>query len=311
MGKIIQQPKLTPLSQKRQALLDTALSDTTPPKPIITVNRRYCVVNNNATALRNLFLIPWLIGLCYTCYVHVDEFFKEWNGAEWSAIDYIKSTKLMYGDNYFEITQDSIDIRKFNRINKQGVMTFEQYMHDRYNYYVGGDSRVRTDIFLVALYGIGIPGLLIWIIRFRRQAPLYFDRERQLLYTWWRGKAWVQRYEPLKILENASGLRFVLNYKRKNGTLDTAYYMVQPSGNPLLSSVSSFQPLLAYLVQYMAYGKGHVLPEQADFNLKTPFYFYDDEKPADFEQQLEQLLLAIDESNDEPPLDKKGIPIAK
>jgi len=310
MGKFFKNVEPLPLNNKRQALLDTPLAVTTPPKPIIALNSRYCVVNNNATALRNLFLIPWFIGLCYTGYVHVNEFFKEWNGAEWSAIDYIQATKRMYGDNFFEITQDPDELEMYHRINKQGVMTFEQYMHDRYNYYVGGDRRVRIDIFLVALYSIGLPGLLIWIIRFRRRPPLYFDRERQLLYTWHRGHVRGQRYDKLRLHENIQALIFVLRGQHKDGSLGWTKFLVQPTGNPLLSSVSSYQTLLAFLAQYMAYGKDHVLPDQQDFNARRAFYFYEDKQPADLEQQLEQLLQALDHTDDEPPLDGNGIPIA-
>jgi len=310
MAKFFKNVEPLPLNNKRQALLDTPLAVTTPPKPIIALDARYCKVNNNATALRNLFLIPWFIGLCYTFYVHVDELMTGWRGAEQSAKRYIESTKIMYGDNFFENTQDPYQIKAYNLINEQGMMTFRTYLHHNYNDYVGGDRRLRIDIFLVALYSIGLPGLLIWIIRFRRRPPLYFDRERQLLYTWHRGHVRGQRYDKLRLHENIQALIFVLRGQHKDGSLGWTKFLVQPTGNPLLSSVSSYQTLLAFLAQYMAYGKDHVLPDQQDFNARRAFYFYEDKQPADLEQQLEQLLQALDHTDDEPPLDGNGIPIA-
>ena len=304
-----------PLKNKREQLLQAPLEDqfkftfTQPPEPIIEVNERFCVVNHNAAALRNLFLIPWLLGLSLTGYWHVDEFFEGWRNAEWSAKDYIGAAKRMYGDDFFEKTQDPDEIRLFSRINERGMMTFKRYLQKRYYEVVAGTRRLVIDLFLVALYGLGLPALLIWSIRFPRLAPLVFDRDTRLVSSWRRGWTWVQRYDDIRILETLQALTFVLRTEVKDGSVGWAKFLVQPSGNPAMSSVSSYQPLLAFIVQFMEYGQEQVMKGQENFKIDPHFYFFTDKKPPNFDAKVAELLQRIAQNDDEPPLDEHGNPI--
>lgn len=307
-----------PLKNKREQLLRAPQQDRAhvafaerPPEPIIEVNERFCVVNHNAAALRNLFLIPWLLGLSLTGYWHVDEFFKGWRGAERFAKDYIEARKHMYGESYFEKTQDTDEIRRFSRINEHDVMTFNRYLRFRYNAeeFISLDQYLYIDLFLVALYGLGLPGLLIWSIRFPRLAPLVFDRNTRLVSSWRRGWTWVQRYDDIRIIETMQALTFSLRAEAKDGSVGWAKFLVQPSGNPAMNSLASYQPLLAFIVQFMEYGKEHVLKGKKNYKINPHFYFFTDKKPPNFDAKVAELLQRIAQNDDEPPLDEQGNPI--
>lgn len=309
-----------PLKNKREQLLRVPQQDRAhvafaerPPEPIIEVNERFCVVNHNAAALRNLFLIPWLLGLSLTGYWHVDEFMREWQQAERATKREIETAKQEYGKDFFETTQDPIKIRTYNLINKHGKMTFKKFLDLRHNTkgygYVADGPEYYIDLFLVALYGLGIPGLLIWSIRFPRLAPLVFDRDTRLVSSWRRGWTWVQRYDDIRILETMQALTFSLRAEAKDGSVGWAKFLVQPSGNPAMNSLASYQPLLAFIVQFMEYGKEHVMKGQKNFKINPHFYFFTDKKPQNFDAKVEELLQRIAQNDDEPPLDEYGNPI--
>jgi len=319
MVKLYERVYPVPLRNKRNELLnisfasphedpETARTHRRPPEPVIQVNEHYCAVNHNAVSVRNLFLIPWILGLLLTACWHIDEFFYEWKALERSASRYIESTKKMFGDNYFIETNDPVEIRMYNRINKKGEMPLEKYLSQRYYYMVGGMRVLYTDILLVFLYIIILPGLIFWAIRYPKLAPLYFDRDKRVVYTWRKGRIMAQWYDDIRILENISALTFVLRGDRKDGMLWWYHIKIQPHGNPIFNTVESYQPILAFIAQFMEYGKDHVWPGNA-YHYEPNFYFFKDKKPDNFSAKLDVLLANIRRTDDEPPLDEQGNPI--
>jgi len=309
MGRLNRLVHPIPLKNKWASLRNLSLPENRPPKPFLTVNDRFITLNHNFVALRNLFLIPWFLGISYALYWIIDDTLEGWRGEERSAIRYIESSKKMYGDDFFNTTNDPIPLRKFQRINKDGEMSFSKYLDEIYNHSVGGKRRLIVDISYSIFFLIGIPGLLYWIIRFPRRAPLYFDRETRLVTTWRGGYSWVQRFDNLRILESPQGLIFSLRGEQKNGDLGWVKFVVQPSGNPLYSNASSYPLILAYLVQFMEFGKEHVLHTEKSFKRRNHFYLFEDKKPQNFDKKIQELLERIEKANDEPPLDENGIPI--
>lgn len=314
MAKLYNRPLPFPFVNKREGLLnldpnqsgDSLDSTQKPPEPIIQVNDQICAVNHNASSIRNLFVLPWILALLLTCYWHVDEFFEEWASNEQTANWYIAGKKKMLGDRFFSDTVDPVEIRLFNRVDSQGKMSLGKFLDERYHYVVGGYRTFYTDIVLIILYIVVLPLLIIWAIRFPKYAPLYFDRHRRILYTWRKGQIWAQRYDHVRIHENIQALSFVLRAIKK-GTLWWYVFPVQPNGNPIFNSTKSYQAFLAFIVQFMEYGKDHVLANK-DFQIEPHFYFFEDNKPTSFEKDLDLLLQKIDSTDDEPAVDLSNMP---
>ena len=303
-----------PLHHQAEALRQYPLSEAIkqhPPKPIVSIDATTCLLINNAVAFRNLFILPWLFGLCLTLWWNVDDFIKTWTAAENFFNERIESRKKTYGDDFFENTSDTYLLGLYSKINAQGEMPLENYIQYRYfdTAKVGGTRRLQVDIGLAIVYLIAIPGLLFWAIRFPRHGPLIFDRERQLVYHWSKGKAYVQRFERLRIDEQTQFLVIQLRGEKKNGDMGWAKFNIQPTRNPYYNGKTSYQPVLAYVLQYMEQGLSQVLPGKQSWQGKQPFFFFDDKKPTDFEAQLTDLLARLDNYDDDLPLDAQGLPI--
>lgn len=289
-----------PLKNKRETLLKSEWTGKRPPPPIIEVNERYCGVNHGMAMARNIFLIPLWFGLIFVAYWHVNEIVIEWRESEHAARAYIESTKHAYGDDYFQTSNNLNEIKRFQRINKDGVMTFRQYMHDRYFYYVRGVETLIGDIVFALLYAPFIPWLLYVLIRFPRYAPLYFDREKQRVLTWRKGRMLVQRYDELLIHEGFQALVFAIYKLKKNRTLRRVGFSVQPSGSAYHNTSEGYQALLGFIVQFMEHGKEYVW-KGPDYKTRPNFYLFEDKKPADAEHQIEELLRLSRDDVGKPP----------
>jgi len=314
MASWLPQRYAVPLHHQADALREYPLSEALkqqPPKPIVRIDSTKCLLINNAVAFRNLFILPWLFGLCLTLWWNVDEIAKSWIAAEESANYRIALKKKINGNDYFENTTDPYAVRLYGKINAQGKMSLQRYFQHRYidTAKVGGTRRLQVDIGLAIVYLIAIPGLFIWAIRFPRHGPLIFDRERQLVYHWAKGKAFVQRFARLRIDEQTQFLVIQLRGEKKNGEMGWAKFKIQPTSNPYYNGKASYQPVMAYLLQFMEQGLTHVLPGKESWQGKQPFFFFDDKKPADFEAQITDLLARMDNNDDDLPLDAQGLPI--
>lgn len=281
--------------------------------PIISVDDDFLVLKNSFAIIRNLFLIPALIYVLFQCKTEVDNIYTEWKVSETDAIDLIASVKAQYGDDYFDTIpkyekRKGTEVYRYIIINNEGRLTFDRFLMERYrgksfgweNYYS------RHDINSIIFFGTTIPILLIWVIRFKRRAPLIFDRKRRLLYTWSKGDVVAQRYDNLRVLETSSFLAIMLRAPVKKGKLGWGRFSVSPQGNTIYNSHESYQSILAYIVQFMEYGREHVMPEQTQWQGRKGWFFFEDKKPKDFEEQLTALLVRIDAAKDEVEFDEHG-----
>lgn len=270
-----------------------------PAQPVIDINNHFCYLNNTTAVLRNLFLIPWLCALIALCGMYSYDFFDGWGKSERSAIRYIAAVEKNNGEDYFITTKDERDIIKYNRISNDGVMRLNQYIHDRYHYYVAGERKFHTDIFILIIAFIAVPGLLYWVITFPRYAPLIFDRQRRLVYSWRKGVIAVARYDDLRIYENSTALMFLLRSETKTESAGYFKFSVQPSGNPIINSKKSYKEILVYVAHFMEHGLESVLTEQESWEGNKGSFLFEDKKPENFEEKLTALLVRIDAATDE------------
>ncbi|EDM65983.1 hypothetical protein PE36_12147 [Moritella sp. PE36] len=282
------------------------------PRPILSISKEFLILSNSFVIIRNLFLIPALISVLYLCTAEIQDIYKSWKASEKSTIHFIEFRKNKYGSDYFDTLPENkkyrdIILYEYNRLNNEGELTFNQYITDRHGSFVAyGERNYRHDRNSIIFFGTTIPLLLIWVIGFKRRAPLIFDRKRRLLYTWSKGKVVAQRYDNLRALETPSFLAIMLRATVKKGKLGWGRFSVTPQGNTIYNSKDSYQQVLAYIVQFMEYGREHVMPEQTEWQGRKGFFLFEDKKPHDFEEQLAVLLVRIDAATDEVEFDEDG-----
>jgi hypothetical protein len=303
-----------PLANKLKALLSFQLTkEALPPTPIVYVDKHVCKLSNNSMKARNMGLIPLLLMVLFTVYLNIDDFCIGWEKKEKSTQHKIRFYKREYGENYFLSPQvHPIDKRNYEMLDENGDLSLSNYM--QYRYYttakVGGTYRLKKDISLLVFYAVTIPLLLFFIIRFKRQAPMVFDRDKQIVYLWYKGKVRAQHFKDLRIYEDFQMMRIQTRGFDKHNNMQWANFMVQPRHNPYYNGKDAYEPVLAFICQFMEYGREHVMPQCKQWQTDDkPFAFFDDEKPKDFAQQLNAVLTHLSENDTDIPLDKDNLPI--
>ncbi len=186
-------------------------------------------------------------------------------------------------------------IERYALIDSSGKMPLKNYVHIRYIRSAPAKRRLYGDIFMASFLGLGIPGLLIAILSFRRRAPLYIDREKNLVYTWRKGNVWAQHYDRLWYYENRHALVMVLYGYDKKGRFKPRRFVITPTGNPFVGGPKVHGPVLVAIAHYMAKGRDAVWSE--DWEGRQGWYLFNDDKPKDFDAQLERVLNKIEVDN--------------
>ncbi|RDH44928.1 hypothetical protein [Zooshikella ganghwensis] len=309
MARLFKTTYPNPFFLKWKELLAIDLSSFTQPEPIVEVNTRQLKVMQNKTEIRNWWASLFLLGLISMLGFKLLDYYDAWKSAEWNANRFIEIAKKENGNEYFSFTQDPGALAFYSAVGDDKKMSFKEFIHDRYNNYTHTTQRIIGDIIFTGIPLLGISILLPWIILLRKPAPLIFDREKRVVYSWQKGGVWAQRYDDIRLHENIQMILFFLRCELKDGSLGWAKYPLQPTGNPLFSPLSAYKPTLAYIAQFMEYGREKVLPDQDSWQAKPPFYFRDDPEPANIEQEIDRILQRITEVNNEIPLDGEGNPI--
>jgi len=83
-----------------------------------------------------------------------------------------------------------LDKKNYERLDDEGKMSLSRYMYYRYNETAESARtfRLKQDIFLSIFIILTLPPLLYFLIFFKRQAPMVFDRDKQIVYLWYKAK---------------------------------------------------------------------------------------------------------------------------
>jgi hypothetical protein len=285
--------KLFQFKKRRQEFLKlNQIKKDRPVKPIGLVNTRVIALRQMAmSSLRNIFILPWLIGLCITLYWQVDDFYTSWKANERSFLNDIAYERKNNGDDYFENTTDKLDLRIFHYI-ENGKMPFKTYWHYHYYETAAAERFRRGDTVLAIFYLISIPGLTYMALRMKRLAPLCFDRERRIIYTWSKGRVLAQYYDDVWLYQNFRGIDFAL-YGFDQDEPKNLYFSIQPGGNPWFNNPAIMDLAFTSITKFMEYGRDEVFDR--DWEGRRGFFLREDKKPADFDVQLEKVLTFIRE----------------
>ena len=283
-------------------LLTFTLKRNTPPSPIIEVNNRVIEIELDRLIIRHWGLTALFLTFVFLGYTYTEGFYNNWKAREAFTVELIEYRKNKYGDDYFKKTKDETLINSYNEVGDDLVLSFKEYLKNvRYAPDRRGGRKLGFDIFRISFILLGLFFSVYFFVRFKRLAPLIIDREKKLLYTWRGGRVWAQHYDDMQYLGNIQGLFVpmgVIPSKKRWGEksipkdgIGWAPFRIMPDGNLYVNDVEKYEAILAYIAQFMEYGRDHVLPDQPSWkSTKKDYLFYEDKKPSDFDEQLEEVL---------------------
>ncbi|MDE9493924.1 hypothetical protein KKJ09_10045 [Xenorhabdus bovienii] len=259
------------------------------------INSKECHFRHNLIRARKEVIVPVMIGFMLGFGFFINDFVQGWRANERALLRYVSDAKILYGEQIFLSYGLSEDLESLKIISDEKEVSLPKYLYMRYSkdgYY--GEERARRYLIIDASFGLFFLSANILIIsiflRLRKPANFIIDHERQLFYTWKKGKVYVSRYKELGVAFANNILHFKCYGLNEKNELTYQFFI------PYLSLFNSDEDkvyILAFMSKYLLQGKEAV--SSVDFKRQDQLpWFRKQIKPADLETQITAILAELD-----------------
>ncbi|HEK1081078.1 TPA: hypothetical protein SMQ38_000482 [Proteus mirabilis] len=265
------------------------------------VNQQRCVINSpqrNSQLTNTIpFFIILLVMAVYTLFGFVDNHIATKNSIEIMA----KHVEEKYGHKKEQNMLSAKLIELYKPYFGKDKISLWEYIkaYDSGNFVIDG----QYDKYLILGWLIFFPGFL-WLFGYLSffTPPVYLtaDRQRGILYSYGMGKVRLTRYKEAQFGYAGNMLAIKLyGINEKTGQLKTILYRPNVShySSFLTSTDSENHRFITFLNAYMQQGRDAV--SSVDYQARKPFLsFGKNPLPADFEQQVKQILAKLDQEKE-------------
>ena len=171
-------------------------------------------------------------------------------------------------------------------------MSLNEYIKYTCDIYLYGHEDLVVNIFIFTFHIISIPICFYAAFLTKRKAPLALVRNRQLFMTWINGKAFVARYSQVGVVETPQAVSLILYGLDDNKKIIKTAFVLPTNPTIIISTKQGRKNILAFITKYMLWGQSAVA--STDYERNMPYYLRKDKKPADFEQQVSDVLAVLD-----------------
>ncbi|WP_391529810.1 hypothetical protein [Photorhabdus akhurstii] len=259
------------------------------------LNDKECWVRNPQRRFRSINLIPVTLGIISSLVLNVNDFIETWWAAEKNLLWSVNDAKKDYGEKFYLDPALPDFLKKYEYIAHDKEISLRKYLYYRYNHYRYSNNILITDMAFLLLYLLIIPPFVYCIFFWQSQAPLIIDRERQIFYTWHKGKAYAARYPQLGMLEKTNILYLKVYGLDENNNLIERVFIPNVSSYTFafLSSGNDKALAVAFMVKFLLNGKEAV--SKVDYKRREPLIWWSkDKRPADLEAQIPLILAELD-----------------
>ncbi|MCC8466945.1 hypothetical protein [Photorhabdus bodei] len=259
------------------------------------LDNKECRIRNTQRRARSIALIPVTLGIISSLVLNVNDFIETWRAAEKNLLWSVNDAKKDYGEKFYLDPALPDFLKKYEYVAYDKEISLKKYLYYRYNHYRYSNDILVTDITFLLLYLLIIPPF-VWAMFFlRRQAPLIIDRERQIFYTWYKGKAYAARYPQVGMAEKTNILFLKVYGLDENNQLIGRGFIPNVSSYSFafLSSGNDKALAVAFMVKFLLNGKEAV--SKVDYKRREPLIWWSkDKRPADLEAQIPLILAELD-----------------
>ncbi|QXF35799.1 hypothetical protein CE143_23350 [Photorhabdus luminescens] len=298
-------PTIHPLPSKRLALWEKEILAVPPDikdKETIKnmeildyLNDKECHIRNPQRRFRNINLIPVTLGIISSLILNINSFIKERRSGEENIHHWVNIVKKEYGDKFYLRNYLPNYMKGASYIGNDKEISLKKYLYYRYNFYEYSNDIFIIDMVFLLLYLIIIPPFVWGVFFSQRQAPLIIDRERQIFYTWYKGKAYAARYPQVGMAEKTNILFLKVYGLDENNKLIGRGFIPNVSSYSFafLSSGNDKGLAVAFMVKFLLNGKEAV--SKVDYKRREPLIWWSkDKRPADLEAQIPLILAELD-----------------
>ncbi|NHB97683.1 hypothetical protein [Photorhabdus stackebrandtii] len=259
------------------------------------LDNKECHIRNTQRRGRSITLIPVTLGIISSLILNINGFIEDRKNDERGIHQWVNLVKEEYGEEFY-LRNDLPDYMENARyIGNDKEISLRKYLYYRYNYYLYSDYFFKVDIGFLLLYLLIIPPF-VWAVFFsHRQAPLIIDRERQIFYTWYKGKAYAARYPQVGMAEKTNILFLKVYGLDENNQLIGRGFIPNVSSYSFafLSSGNDKALAVAFMVKFLLNGKEAV--SKVDYKRRGPLIWWNkDKRPADLDTQIPLILAELD-----------------
>ncbi|MBS9431469.1 hypothetical protein [Photorhabdus hainanensis] len=259
------------------------------------LNDKECHIRNPQRRFRSINLIPVTLGIISSLILNISGFIEDRKNDEKAIHRWVNLVKEEYGDEFY-LRNDLPDYMENARyIGNDKEISLKKYLHYRYAYYPSSNYIFKVDIGFLLLYLLIIPSFVYCVFFWQRQAPLIIDRERQIFYTWYKGKAYAARYPQVGMGEKTNIFFLKVYGLDENNQLIGRGFIPNVSSYTFafLSSGNDKALAVAFMVKFLLNGKEAV--SKVDYKRREPLIWWSkDKRPADLEAQIPLILAELD-----------------
>ncbi|UTZ21889.1 hypothetical protein [Vibrio campbellii] len=295
-------------TQLRKEVLVIPMKD--PLDPIMSVNDDILTIRTGFHNRRNTIALPWLIASVFLTYVWSDAIpdLDQQKEHAISMVDFLQNEKAQREEWLLEAKKENNaeDVKYYSGrvedfsqliksymvyVEKDGDPTIFTYLESQY---LQGNLSSAVPMLLGFVFYLTSTLVFFGVVVIKpRDAEIYFDRHRGIVYTWRWGRIGAARFEDIGIKENMMGLSIFLQFenKKQGGFWPRAVWGID-ADKLIFHKEEDLSYLLAQLLAFMENGKEAVITGESFQRKPARFFLFDDKKPKNFDQRLEQVLEA-------------------
>ncbi|WP_185759817.1 hypothetical protein [Vibrio pectenicida] len=252
--------KAQPFSKWWQAFRSevTVIPMEDPFDPVVSVDDKVLKVRTGYHNRRNYYIVPWMLMLSILATYFSYESWPDFNYLAERANESISRIQEFRRTGYSP-SYDINEMEAYRRamLDEEGKVTFFTYMRAlEVQGRLGGF--VEGAVLLALMWVLVVAMWLLFFLK-PRDAEVYFDRQRQIVYSWRHGRVGAAYFNKMGLIENHLGINLVLQFenKKQKGYRPMAIVGIDTGKLTFHSEADTTYPL-AQILAFMDHGKSAI-----------------------------------------------------
>ena len=260
--------------------------------PIVSVDDKVLTVRTGYHNRRNYFIVPWMLMLSILAsYFSYDSWpdLESLELHEQGNLEQIQNHRKSGTRPFYNIDERELYARTL--LGNDGKATIYTYMKaQEVQGTLGGF--IEGAVLLALMWMIVVAMWLLFLLK-PRDAEVYFERQRQIVYSWRHGRVGAAYFDKMGLIENHLGINLVLQFenKKQKGYRPMAIVGIDTGKLTFHSEAETTYPL-AQILAFMDHGKSAVITGSSFQRKPAKFFWRIDPKPDNFEQRVNAALEA-------------------
>ncbi|WP_260260379.1 hypothetical protein [Vibrio intestinalis] len=261
-----------------------------PLDPIVSVDDKVLTVRTGYHTRRNTILIPLMLLFSFFSVLALDALpdFEYEKKDAYETLEFVSEQRALKNTRSYI---DRLEKHANTILNENGEVTWSTYLRAKevegtLDYFIG-------DLFFLCF--CLLPSIAMWLIFFLkpRDAEVYFDRERQIVYSWRHGRVGAAYFDKMGLIENQLGINIVLQFenKKQKGYRPMAIVGIDTGKLAFHTEADTTYPL-AQILAFMDHGKEAVITVPSFKRKPAKLFWRVDPQPENFEARVDAALKA-------------------